>query len=104
MQKLTVSELACAYSLFTHMNIVGMHLPESPSFAEIMLAAPILTIGDFQLISDGIGFIVCDTIEEALNVYHNIVGDDGSETNPYNGDVRVYAYVIEDGEITMENT
>ena len=101
---LTVSELACAYSYLSGWPIIGIKLPKNAPYTELLQAAPCLTLADYQLMSDGSGFIVCENMVEATGVYEDIVGDAGSATNAYAGNVRVYAYLIEEGVIVMENT
>ena len=54
---------------------------------------------------DGSAFVLFDTEEELWYAYSNVVGDDGSETNPYDGDIRIYAMTINpDGHCGTENT
>lgn len=69
------------------------------------LAAPYLR-DEIQLLSDGVGIVLCDSEEEMRLIYNQTVGDDGpTETNPYNGPCRVYAVTCSpDGQLLNENT
>lgn len=59
-----------------------------------------------QFLIDGCCYVICDTLEEADNCYQKIVGDDGPTTlNDYNGPCRVYACLIDNNGLAInENT
>ena len=59
-----------------------------------------------QICSDGWGILLFDTEEEMEKYYNLTVGDDGpTDTNPYNGDYRVYALTCDPiGQLLTENT
>src|SRR6267142_5136915 len=61
--------------------------------SDLFLAAPYLNFQEHsQIIIDGVGYLLFDTREEMESHYRQTVGDDGpTETNPYDGPVRVYA-------------
>lgn len=73
---------------------------------ELYKAAPYLNRDkDYQLIFDEGGFILCDSEEEAFNVFDQTVGDDGpTKLNKYNGPMRVYAIVAGPRGFETENT
>jgi hypothetical protein len=74
---------------------------------DLLKAAPYLDpVKHCQVLSDGYGFIICDTEEELYKLYDQTVGDDGpTKTNSYDGPARVYAMTIDaDGELGNENT
>lgn len=58
-----------------------------------------------QTLMEGFVFALCDTEEECMKLYDQVIGKYGpTDTNPYNGTGRVYAYVIAStGEIITEN-
>lgn len=59
-----------------------------------------------QIFIDGKGYFLFDTEEKCTETFKSTVGDDGpTETNPYNGPVKVYAITCSpDGELQTENT
>lgn len=71
-------------------------------------AAPYLGTGDalMELYVNGGVLLVCDDMKEAWSLYKQTVGDDGpTATNPYNGEERIYAMLVDaDGKIITENT
>lgn len=70
-------------------------------------AAPYLSFHDHtQVALDGQGLLLCETEDECWRLYVLTVGDDGpTATNPYDGEDRVYAMVINpEGVIVTENT
>jgi hypothetical protein len=72
---------------------------------ELRQAAPYLFDGCVfkypQILSDGNGYLVCDSKEEMEELYNLTVGDDGpTATNPYDGPVRVYALTSDGNENT----
>jgi len=70
-------------------------------------AAPYLDLKKHdQVISDGIGILVCNNQDEMERYYKMTIGDDGpTELNPYNGIYRVYALVCDaEGRFIGENT
>lgn len=73
---------------------------------ELCKAAPYLSIeDDFQIMSDGNGFIFCDSEEEAYNIFDQTIGDDWpTKLNSYNGEFRVYASVVGPNGYETENT
>ena len=56
-------------------------------------AVPYLNFEDHaQILMDGEGYVVADTVKELHDIYHQTVGDDGpTYKNPYNGPCLVYA-------------
>ena len=74
---------------------------------ELILAAPYLNIHDHAayLLNESL-LLVFDTVQEMEEAYWSTVGDDGpTDTNPYNGPVRVYALTISpEGIFLNENT
>lgn len=70
-------------------------------------AAPYLT-GEqtFVLYTEGSVLLLCDDMDEAYSLYKQTVGDDGpTESNPYDGEERLYAMLIDaDGKVLTENT
>ena len=81
--------------------------PDNIWMNEITTAAPFLCFEkDAQLISEGEGYILCDTEEEMVTLFYSCVGDDGpTRLNCYNGKVRVYALTCSpDGVLLNENT
>jgi len=92
-------------------NYLMEQFPGMNIFQEIAKAAPYL-IEDadhpntFQIIADGEGYLLFDTEEEMNQHFWQTVGDDGpTETNPYNGPVRIYALTCNnDGQLENENT
>ncbi len=87
----------------------GLYISSSndESWAEINKAAPYLdAINDASFFLEGCRVILCDSKEEALELFWQTVGDDGPTLeNPYNGPARVYACVCgPDGKFTHENT
>lgn len=80
---------------------------ENFSVTELLKAAPILDIEkDFQSITEGFIYIVCESLQEMQTLYDQVVGDDGpSSVNPYSGPARVYALTCDDeGALLNENT
>lgn len=74
---------------------------------EVLQATPYLDISlHGQMLVDGQGFIVCDSMEEVEALFAQTVGDDGpTEQNTYAGPARVYALTINsDGQLQNENT
>ena len=78
---------------------------------EIDLATNGLITGDYRnkinydVYYESRGFVLFDTKEEMMQAYGNVVGDDGSETNDYDGPLRVYAMTVSPaGTILTENT
>ena len=72
---------------------------------ELRQAAPYLFDGWVfkypQILSDGNGYLVCESKEEMEKLYNLTVGDDGpTTTNPYDGPVRVYALTSDGNENT----
>ena len=60
---------------------------------------------DYQISADGMGFILCDSEEEAYKIFNQTVGDDGpTKTNLYDGPFRAYALVIGPDGFETENT
>ena len=74
--------------------------------SELCKAAPYLDQqDDCSIIHNEQGFVLCDSKEEAYNIFNQTVGDDGpTELNSYNGDMRVYALVIGPNGYETENT
>ena len=53
----------------------------------------------------GGAYFLFRTEEERDEAYGNVVGDDGSDTNPYDGELRIYAVTFNpDGYVQTENT
>jgi hypothetical protein len=53
----------------------------------------------------GEGFSVFDTEEDMNAFYDNIVGDDGpTKSNPYNGQIKIYALTCGPNGLLNENT
>lgn len=78
-----------------------------PSSDGILKAAPYLDeYKDLQILFDGLGIVLFDSEDEARATYEQTVGDDGpTPTNPYAGEARVYAYLIDpNGRGVAENT
>lgn len=76
---------------------------------EVLKAAPYLErrmSGDVvQVLADGYGVLVYDSVEEMEVDYWETVGDDGpTKTNPYLGPAKVYALTCVNGELLNENT
>lgn len=71
---------------------------------EVQKAIPFLTIDDL-LLNYGEGVIFCNSQEEAYRLFDQIIGDDGpTESNKYNGYVRIYASTIGPYGFETENT
>lgn len=82
---------------------------------DVTLAAPYLALGFqggafdssiCQIQVDGYGILLFETEDEVNRYYDMTVGDDGpTQSNPYNGPVRIYALTCSDRGILMrENT
>lgn len=74
---------------------------------ELQKAVPYLNRDQvFELLLQGSVYLFCDSEEECYRYYEQTVGDDGpTETNPYDGPVRVYALTCDpNGELQAENT
>ena len=76
---------------------------------EAQRAAPYLSqeqIFEAALCRDGTLIVLCKSERVAYRLFDQTVGDDGpTETNPYNGDFRIYAMVVNrKGEAETENT
>lgn len=81
-------------------------LLEGQNPEELFSAAPWLQGCSMQIQVEEMVVALFDSEEEARAVYGSTVGDDGpTKTNPYHGDVRVYALLVspEKGG-TTENT
>lgn len=73
----------------------------------LLQAAPYLNdLKHGQVLADGQGIIICNSVQEQQKLYWQTVGDDGpTETNPYHGSARVYALTINaKGQTQNENT
>lgn len=87
----------------------GESFDNGSSYGEMLKAAPILADpaepDAGQVITDGMGFIVCGDESQAIHEYNRIVGDDGpTAENPYNGPVHIYACIFGPSGCTNENT
>ena len=87
----------------------GMYFNICPShpLTDVPRAAPWLSLQDHsQTICDENSYVLFDSEEEMLSVYEQTVGDDGpTESNAYNGPVRVYALTCDPtGQMMNENT
>ena len=74
---------------------------------ELCKAAPYLNVDeDIQLLSDGIGFILCDSEKEMLNLFEQTVGDEGpTKLNRYFGPAKIFAITCSPkGELLDVNT
>lgn len=100
------SKLFCKLTNKWCVYIAFEYALEETTITEIIKAAPCLSFDtDYQLLSDGEGWIVCDTEAEAFSIYNSIVGDDGpTKTNSYNGKAIVYACVYSNRGAETENT
>lgn len=83
--------------------------PSWTSYAvtDLIKAAPMLDIEkDFQAITEGFIYIICDSLAEMQTLYDQVVGDDGpTEANLYDGPARVYALTCDAfGVLLNENT
>ena len=69
-------------------------------------AAPYLQELDTnKFIGDSAGSILCDSEEEAQNIFDRTVGDEGpTALNPYVGPANVYALMIGPDGLVTENT
>lgn len=92
-------------------NLPGMFISFDWNFddgpAEVFEAAPYLDPHEHgQILADGRGYLLFDDEEEMERTYWLTVGDDGpTETNPYNGKIRVYALTCSrSGQFLNENT
>lgn len=76
-------------------------------YTEICKAAPYLSIVKHgQALIEGRAIIVCESEDEAYELFNQTVGNDGpTPANPYDGNARVYACIYSaDGEPQTENT
>ena len=106
MRVLTVHELVAAYCALSKQHGVWLS-HEWERFDLVPQAAPMLNFEEHgQALLDGHCLLVCDSAEERDRLYGQIVGDDGpTESNPYDGPVRVYALTFDDtGQMLNENT
>ncbi len=97
-----------------YIHIGDWQMENSSWVEEAFKAAPYLKdmfYGEFnhevsQALVYGTMYIVCDSEEEMERLYRMTVGDDGpTDTNPYDGDMRIYALTINaQGETENENT
>lgn len=88
-------------------GIERRHTNRANFVENVLKAVPYLNLEDHgQLLADGEGIIICDTYEEMQQIYNSTVGDDGpTETNSYDGYVRVYALTCNaEGILENENT
>jgi len=87
----------------------GMYISfvDDTDLQEIFKAAPYLNTEAFMhTCVNGCGYILFDTEEEMMDLYHQTVGDDGpTKLNSYNGPARVYALTCDpQGNLLNENT
>ena len=99
-----VNKEICAASGGIVSNEAVTYTPENPMEFWNSMEGRIMH-ARMDALMDGRTFVLFDTEEEMRYAYENVVGDDGSETNPYDGDVRIYAMTINpDGHVGTENT
>ncbi len=107
--KIEIIELLSKHNEKFYIYTSGWDLSEYSS-DEIFGAFPALKDGyeneeiNSQALYDGYVILEFDTFEEMDLVFKNIVGDDGSETNNYSGNLRIYAITIYDGYAQNVNT
>jgi len=93
------------YVSFQHQQHANSHY--ELSFGDLEKAMPYFDWQKHgQIFVDGCGYFLFDNEEECEEAFWSTVGDDGpTETNSYNGPVRVYALTCSpDGQLCNENT
>lgn len=82
-------------------------IPVEHFYDELLKAAPYLNFNKHgQAIIEDQAYLLFDTEEEMMLHYNQTVGDDGpTETNSYDGPLRVYAITCDPmGQLGYENT
>lgn len=87
---------------------ISFCFPDNASYGydEVVKAAPYLKLEEHgQIICDGGGILIYNTIKEMEKDFWKTVGDDGpTKTNKYNGPAKVYALTCINGVLMNENT
>jgi hypothetical protein len=72
---------------------------------EAIKAAPYLSMDDTTILVNQTGILVFDSEEEMNIAFWQTIGDNGpTETNSYNGPIKIYATTCVNGEFMNENT
>lgn len=107
MRTLNTTQIAQELAKALKKPIMLVSFQNGDPIQDVLKAAPYLDFDrDLQMIFDGGGLIVCDSVEEMEDLFNQTVGDDGpTKSNPYDGPCRVYALTINaDGQLLTENT
>lgn len=106
MKNLTTIQLVAEHARIAKKPCIYISFDTNLPPHEVIGAAPVLDFwADREIFERGKGIIVCEDDEEMQTIFEDIVGDDGSDTNLYEGTARVYALTFNDkGEIETENT
>lgn len=116
MERLCVTKFVQQFCRLSGKWVIVLYPNHEFGFEELQKAAPFITIStraetdgtaidDIQAVMDGEMMVVCDSKKECEELFNQIVCDGPTQSNPYDGPCKVYAWTCgPDGQILNENT